>query len=296
MYIQYYISLRTGNWNLRNHCVKHIAKLAQATQSRNYCRWLPQNLVDIKRFPKFVIDHFKAGGFVMNVLGRNFHSQGLDEGHESCINKDVKAALNTCSQQSISKAVTYVPLRANILRNLKECIGIASNERRLLAVPLAISHDDNVLILKSTLEKCFLFTVYCDQEVKLKNESDKVHHLFSVKVCDKKQSDNFLNLTNEGMKHLNLYIEKCKLMTNYALSRQTPLKLTGMFGRKTTVSSVKRELRDIQSKNKMFRIQIAWSVENNVIMSDLKQYPVNTLPRAIATLDGMPYKSEKSTY
>ena len=100
----------------------------------------------------------------MNVLGRNFHLQGLDECQESCINKDVKAALNTRKKTALT---------ANILRNLKECFGIA--------VPLAISHEENVLILKSTLEIFYLFAIYFDQEVKWKNETDKVHHLFSVK-------------------------------------------------------------------------------------------------------------------
>ena len=56
----------------------------------------------------------------MNVMGRNCHSQGLDEGHESCINKDVKAALNTCSNAALSKVVSYLPIRANCIRNIKK--------------------------------------------------------------------------------------------------------------------------------------------------------------------------------
>ena len=291
-YIKYYISLRMGDWNLRNHCVKHIAKLAQVTDSRYYCRLLPQNLVDMKRFPKYVIDHFKAGGFVLNVLGRNCHSQGLDEGHESCINKDVKAALNTCSSQSISKAVTYVPARANYLRKLKESLGITRSDKRTLSASLANSHEENVITLKASLAKSFLFAVYSEPE--LESQKDNLHHLFSVKFCDRKQTDSLCNILAEGIKHLNLYIEKCKNMKNYALCKQKPLKLTGMFSSRNTVSAVKRELRDVQSQNRMFRIQIAWSVENNVIMGDMRQYLSNSLPRAIATLDSMPYKSDKS--
>lgn len=72
------------------------------------------------------------------------------------------------------------------------------------------------------------------------------------------------------------------------------LKLTGSFCNKPTVSFVKRELKDVQSQNKMFRIQIAWASEHNIIMNDLKQFVSNTLPRAIALPDGLPYKSETS--
>ena len=109
-----------GDWNLRIFYVKHISKLSQVSDSRVYSRLLPQNLVDITSFPEFIIDHFKRGGFVMNVMGRNCHSQDLDEGHESCINKDVKAALNTCSNAALSKVVSYLPIRANCIRNIKK--------------------------------------------------------------------------------------------------------------------------------------------------------------------------------
>ena len=55
----------------------------------------------------------------MNVMGRNCPSQCLDMGHKSCINKDVKAALNTCSNAALSKVVNYLPIRANCIRNKK---------------------------------------------------------------------------------------------------------------------------------------------------------------------------------
>ena len=65
-------------------------------------------------------DHLKHGGFVMNVLGRTNHCQGLDEGLERCINKDVKAALNTCSNMILSKLVSYALFRAKCMKNFKK--------------------------------------------------------------------------------------------------------------------------------------------------------------------------------
>ncbi|CAG2239378.1 unnamed protein product [Mytilus edulis] len=46
-------------------------------------------LPDLKSFPKSTIEHFEEGGWVVNILGRNMHSQNLDEAHESCINREV---------------------------------------------------------------------------------------------------------------------------------------------------------------------------------------------------------------
>ena len=42
----------------------------------------------------------------MNVLDRTNYCKGLDEGHESCITNDVKAALNTYSNMLLSKVVS----------------------------------------------------------------------------------------------------------------------------------------------------------------------------------------------
>ena len=58
----------------------------------------------------------------MNVMGRYCHSQCLDMGHESCINKEVKAALNTFSNAALSKVVNYLPIRANCIRNIKKTV------------------------------------------------------------------------------------------------------------------------------------------------------------------------------
>ena len=291
IYIMYFLALRTGNWNLRNLCVKHICRLTQVTDSRFYSRLLPQNMVDIHRFPRCVIEHFERGGFVMNISGRNNHSQGLDEGHESCINKDVKAALNTCSEQSISKAVSYVPTRANCLRKLKEAIGVSKSDLAVFSPSLALSHEENVVALKTCLGKSYLFAIHLDP---LQNmQTDIVHHLFSLKVINQRQSEDLLSLADKGSQNLQRYIEKCKKMKAYALCSSTPLKLTGAFSKKVTVSSVKRELRDVQSQNKMFRIQIDWCAKNNLVMDDMKQYLNNPLPRAISTIDGLPYKSDK---
>ncbi|CAC5420144.1 unnamed protein product [Mytilus coruscus] len=90
IYVSYFLSIRSGNWHLRNYCLKHVAKTAQITDCKFYSRLLPFHIADLKSFPKSTIEHFEEGGWVVNILGRNMHSQGLDEAHESCINREVK--------------------------------------------------------------------------------------------------------------------------------------------------------------------------------------------------------------
>ena len=47
--------------------------------------------------------------------------------------------------------------------------------------------------------------------------------------------------------------------------------------KKVSVSTVKRELRDAQSQNKMFRIQIDWCAKNKLVLDDMQQYLNNPL-------------------
>ncbi|CAC5415507.1 unnamed protein product [Mytilus coruscus] len=94
IYVSYFLSIRSGNWHLRNYCLKHVAKTAQITDCKFYSRLLPFHIADLKSFPNSTIEHFEEGGWVVNILGRNMHSQGLDEAHESCINREVNNAMS----------------------------------------------------------------------------------------------------------------------------------------------------------------------------------------------------------
>ena len=107
----------------------------------------------------------------MNVLGRNSHCQGLDEGHESCINKDVKAALNTCSITSLSKAVSYVPVRANCIRNIKDKLSSSSTHCRSFSKSLAAVSTENVKAYKDFLiSRLYLFMAVFRPEIKMKDK------------------------------------------------------------------------------------------------------------------------------
>ncbi|CAC5375415.1 unnamed protein product [Mytilus coruscus] len=114
IYVSYFLSIRSGNWHLRNYCLKHVAKTAQITDCKFYSRLLPFHIADLKSFPKSTIEHFEEGGWVVNILGRNMHSQGLDEAHESCINREVKNAMsNFFTLSALTKLVHYIPFRAS---------------------------------------------------------------------------------------------------------------------------------------------------------------------------------------
>ena len=93
----------------------------------------------------------------MNVMGRTNHCQRLDEGHESCINKDVKAALNVCSNIALSKVVSYIPFRAKFLKNLKNKLGSSQADLPYFSESVVCVHEDNILAyMEFLLSKSYL--------------------------------------------------------------------------------------------------------------------------------------------
>ena len=175
----------------------------------------------------------------------------------------------------------------------KKKLSVNCNDNHRFSKSLAAVNNENVVAYQNfLLSRSYLFMVIFSPDINLKD--GKIHHLITKKVLDDKQSHVLGSLLDLVCNHLKKYIAKCRSMPGYTLIKQKPLKLTGFFTNKQSYSSERSELRDVQSQNKMFRIQIAWANENDVLMDDLKQFVTNTLPRSLSTIDGLPYKGQKS--
>ncbi|CAC5387759.1 unnamed protein product [Mytilus coruscus] len=156
-YIAYFIAIRSGNWELRNFCIKEVTKITQITESKYYARLLPYHIADLKNFPAGVIKKFEEGAFVVNISGRNIHSQGLDEAHESCINREVKDIIKPKNTGFSFKpqTVSYVKkeLKDQRLENslLRKQISWSKNQniplsdfQQFIALPKAIVDSDGL--------------------------------------------------------------------------------------------------------------------------------------------------------
>ena len=110
--------MHSEQWNLRLGSLKIMAPIFHAFDSSNYIHIIPNNIAEMLCLPPSLLDHFKNGGFVASIKGNTWSSVALDEGHEMCINKDVKAAISKLSDDCIFKIVQYLLYRA---KSLKHC-------------------------------------------------------------------------------------------------------------------------------------------------------------------------------
>ena len=117
-YIGFFIALRTGDWNLRNSCLKKMTQIFHVTESKFYRKLLPLHLRDLHTFPPAVLENLKNGGWVANIKGNNTANIALDESHETMINKDMKEVISGTSLKRINENMHYIAYRANVHTNV----------------------------------------------------------------------------------------------------------------------------------------------------------------------------------
>ena len=83
---------------------------------------------------------------------------------------------------------------------------------------------------------------------KIEIEDKLIHHLVSNKSADLKQSEKLTSLLSKGTVHLQQYWDKCySLNVSFAECSFKSQKLASFSTTKQTISSVKKELKDMQS-------------------------------------------------
>ena len=89
-YVGYYFSVRSGNWLLRNSCLREHLPLIFAYSHNKYEELSCTAIMDTLTFPQDIIQTLLNGGWTVSVRGRAYHNIALDEAHESIINLRLK--------------------------------------------------------------------------------------------------------------------------------------------------------------------------------------------------------------
>ena len=89
-YVGFYFAIRSGNWLLRNSCLKVITELFFAYSRDKYEVLSINALADSYTYPKQVLENFKNGQWTVSYKGRPYHSLALDEAQECIVNRKLK--------------------------------------------------------------------------------------------------------------------------------------------------------------------------------------------------------------
>ena len=176
-YIQLFISIRTGNWDLRQAAIKHVASLFHAFDHQNYARWLPVHLGQIYAMPEYVLLHFKNGSFVSSIKGINYSCVGFDEAHEMLINKMVKNVIIRNTPQNIARIASTLEYQAELVDNYVKQVAKAKpplSQRDFSVSIIRIEHQN----IKRYYEKWLETTVFH------KTVSAQLYHAFTNKEAE----------------------------------------------------------------------------------------------------------------
>ena len=89
-YVGYYFSIRSGNWLLRNSCLKAILPLFFAYCRNKYEELSTTSVLDTFTFPQTVLILSLNGQWTVSQKGRPYHNIAIDEAHECLINLHLK--------------------------------------------------------------------------------------------------------------------------------------------------------------------------------------------------------------
>eukprot|EP00117_Sycon_ciliatum_P034252 scpid30999/ scgid4638/ len=129
-YIGLWVAVRTGNWDLRVAAIKAAAPLFHAFDRTYYLRLLPHHLAHVASMPGEIKAQFQSGSFSVSLSSNAFSSVGLDECHEMCINKDLKAAIVHPRPEYIDRLARYLPHRGHVLHNFQDELFPSANPPR----------------------------------------------------------------------------------------------------------------------------------------------------------------------
>ena len=89
-YVGFFFAIRSGNWLLRNSCLKVLTELFFAYSRDKYEILSVNALADSYTYPKQVLNNFKNGQWTVSYKGRPYHSLALDEAQECIVNRKLK--------------------------------------------------------------------------------------------------------------------------------------------------------------------------------------------------------------
>ncbi|XP_071481651.1 uncharacterized protein [Diadema antillarum] len=286
-YINLHLAIRTGNWNLRIAALKSMAPIFHAFDRQNYSFLIPLHLSTIYSFPEYVIEHLRKGAFVSSVTGTNFSMVAWDEGHEMLINKDCKNSFSGHLPQHVEKTCATLEFQAKIVSNFEQQTD--TQRQHLYQRDLQRSVVENEFLnVRSYFNALFDTSIFSDTP-----SHSSLYHIFSKVEANPVQQRGLLCYRELGQEaYESLY--KAQILQETSQKKPVMRKFKLKTFAKENVRA--RKISDLEKEKRMitkcYKHAMAFSLEKKRPISELGQCVES--PRAICTIDGLPYKGAKS--
>ena len=290
-YIGLYLGIRNNKWDLRLASLKMMAPLFTAFDRVHYQKLIPHHLADLQNFPDKILKSFQAGAFAVSLTGNKGHSVALDEAHEMCVNKDMKAAIVRPTKAYLQKTSLFLRYRIAAYKALIKQVypppgDIKEPEDTLLC---KIKHrNENVSAMMKCIQEFNLLPPNIPSNRGLIN-------VFSGTVATPEQRHDLLNFRTIGYNQMILYIKQriLKVPSTSAPVRQQRL-LTFSTNQKKKKRLNHKE-RESKQMTKCLRQRLAWCNRTGQSYDPTtEQYSV--YPRAICDETGNPNKGTKASW
>lgn len=284
-YIQLWIAMRTGNWNLRLGALKEMGPLFHAFDRQNYSKMIPIHLSQMHGLPTYILDHFRNGAFVSSIRGFNFSSVGIDEAHEMLINKDCKMALSRSLPTNMEKISGTLEFQAQLLDNFQSQLSdsIFKPLQRDFAPSVIMSELQNVKAYFSKVSSCSMFS---------EDQAHTLYHPFEHTPASAVQQKALLSYREVGNSSYDTYV-RFNILNETSTAKPVIRKHRLKTFAKDKVT--KRTINYLEKEKKMitlcYKRTISFSEQHNQPIHQLFQF-IET-PRALCTPSGLPSKGAK---
>ena len=281
-YVGYYVSIRSGNWLLRNACLRTIAPLFFAFNHYKYEELCTMAIKDTLTLPTNILQHFLNGGWTVSIKGRPHHNFALDEAHESVINLRLKTITSRPSHFRTVELANFMSYLDKVVRGMENML--YQNKQK------EPSHYRKRYVCQRTGRMMTML-----KDVMLFKVSDIPKQLCNILWTDKrpldsKTIDDLLNIANTGIERMQHFVKEYTLppqSTGPRKRRKRTRKLATFTHKTTTMRESKKREQELTNiaKNAMEILQA------NRICKQTSQYPL-----AIADIQGNMRSSQKSKF
>ena len=129
-YLGYYVSVRSVNWDLRNACLPKLSELFFAYSHNKYEELVCRSMRDCMQLPHEVLCAFMRGEWTVSATGSPYHSQAMDEAHESLVNKSTKDLTTRPTIYRIVELANFMAVLSKVYKGMINCINKFSSDRK----------------------------------------------------------------------------------------------------------------------------------------------------------------------